>query len=114
MDGRFQFHDTAEPDFYGELRQACWNILHENPGTECGDWISMLMEQYPLEVVDALGNNPLEVFSELEYWWESMEYHDEVTGECHTFREWAEYFATERSVELFDKLSEARSEIKLF
>lgn len=23
--------DEDEPDFYGELKQAGWNILHENP-----------------------------------------------------------------------------------
>lgn len=30
----------------------------------------------------------------------------------HTFREWAEYFATERSVELYDLLVEAKRKIK--
>ena len=42
-------------DFYAELKEAAWNILHENPGTDFGDWQMMLIEQYPTEVVDALG-----------------------------------------------------------
>ena len=96
------------PDFYADLKEAAWNILHENPGTEFGDWQMMLIEQYPTEVVDALGTNPPEVFAELSDWWDCMDYDDGVMEIPHTFREWAEYFATERSVELYDLLVEAK------
>lgn len=96
------------PDFYADLKEAAWNILHENPGTDFGDWQMMLIEQYPTEVVDALGTNPPEVFAELSYWWDCMDYDDGVLEIPHTFREWAEYFATERSVELYDLLVEAK------
>ena len=95
-------------DFYAELKEAAWNILHENPGTDFGDWQMMLIEQYPTEVVDALGTNPPEVFAELSDWWDCMDYEDGVLEIPHTFREWAEYFATERSVELYDLLVEAK------
>lgn len=95
-------------DFYAELKEAAWNILHENPGTDFGDWQMMLIEQYPTEVVDALGTNPPEVFAELSDWWDCMDYDDGVLEIPHTFREWAEYFATERSVELYDRLVEAK------
>ena len=95
-------------DFYAELKEAAWNILHENPGTDFGDWQMMLIEQYPTEVVDALGTNPPEVFAELSDWWVCMDYDDGVLEIPHTFREWAEYFATERSVELYDLLVEAK------
>lgn len=96
------------PDFYADLKEAAWNILHENPGTDFGDWQMMLIEQYPTEVVDALGTNPPEVFAELSDWWNCMDYDDGVLEIPHTFREWAEYFATERSVELYDLLVEAK------
>ena len=96
------------PDFYADLKEAAWNILHENPGTDFGDWQMMLIEQYPTEVVDALGTNPPEVFAELSDWWDCMDYDDGVLEIPHTFREWAEYFATERSVELYDILVEAK------
>lgn len=99
-------------DFYAELKEAAWNILHENPGTDFGDWQMMLIEQYPTEVVDALGTNPPEVFAELSDWWDCMDYDDGVLEIPHTFREWAEYFATERSVELYDLLVEAKREIR--
>lgn len=95
-------------DFYAELKEAAWNILHENPGTDFGDWQMMLIEQYPTEVVDALGTNPPEVFAELSDWWDCMDYDDGVLEIPHTFREWAEYFATERSVELYDLLVDAK------
>lgn len=99
-------------DFNAELKEAAWNILHENPGTDFGDWQDLLIEQYPTEVVDALGTNPLEVFAGLSDWWDSMGYDDGITDLCYTFRDWAEYFVTERSVELYDLLVEAKREIK--
>lgn len=99
------------PSFFDELKEAAWYILHENPGTDCGDWISMLIEQYPTEVVDALGANPIEVEAQLCDMWDCKDWEDEETGECHTFKEWAEYFATDRSVELYDMLVETKREI---
>lgn len=103
-----QEEEEEAPDFYADLKEAAWNILHENPGTDFGDWQMMLIEQYPTEVVDALGTNPPEVFAELSDWWDCMDYDDGVMEIPHTFREWAEYFATERSVELYDLLVETK------
>lgn len=101
-----------EPDFYAELKDAAWDVLHDNPGLEYGDWIDILINQYPTEVVDALGTNPHEVFAELEDMWGTMDYEDNRTGECHSFHDWAEYFASDRSVELYDLLVEAKREIR--
>lgn len=101
------------PDFFQELKEAAWNVLHENPGCEYGDWVNILVEQYPAEIVDALGANPPEVFAALSDLWDCDDYTDEDTDECHTFAEWSEYFATERSVELYDALAEARLKIRL-
>ena len=70
--------EEETPDFYADLKEAAWNILHENPGTDFGDWQMMLIEQYPTEVVDALGTNPPEVFAELSDWWDCMDYDDGV------------------------------------
>ena len=95
-----------------ELKECAWNILHENPGTEFGDWQSMLLEQFPLELVDALGTNPEDIFSQLADWWSSMDYEDEATGMCERFCDWAEYFSTGRSVELYDMFAEAQGKIR--
>lgn len=103
---------SDEVDFYAELKEAAWNILHENPSTDFGSWQEMLVEQYPTEVVDALGANPPEVFAELSDWWDCMDYDDGILEIPYTFRDWAEYFATERSVELYDLLVEAKHEIQ--
>ena len=58
-DFKFWNGGCTEDEFYAELKDAAWNILHENPGTDFGDWQIMLIEQYPTEVVDALGTNLL-------------------------------------------------------
>ena len=103
--------DEEEPDFYGELKKCAWNILYENPGTEFGDWMNMLIEQYPTEVMDAIGSHSAEAYASLTDMWDTEDYEDADTGECHTFKDWAEYFATDCSVELYDLLAEARRNI---
>lgn len=111
-DFKFWNTDCTEDEFNAELKEAAWNILHENPGTDFGDWQDMLIEQYPTEVVDALGTNPPEVYAQLSDWWETMDYDDGVLETSCSFRDWAEYFATERSVELYDLLVEEKREIR--
>ena len=104
--------DEDEPDFFAVLKDAAWNVLHENPGFGYDEWVQTLMEEYPAEVVDALGPNPEEAYHGLSDLWDSGEYEDEVTGENHKFKEWADYFATEHSIELYDILADSKSEIK--
>lgn len=101
------------PDLYDDLKMAAWNILHENPGIDFGDWQTTLIEQYPTEVVDAIGSHPAEVYATLSDMWDCDDYEDTDTGECHSYAEWAEIFATDRSVQLYDSLAEARREISL-
>ncbi|MCH5225031.1 MAG: hypothetical protein J1D77_03485 [Muribaculaceae bacterium] len=90
-----------------ELREACWNVLHDNPGLDRQDWIDILVAQYPSEIVDALGADPSDVMHQLSDWWEMEEYEDRVTGIRCNFSEWSEYFINGNSVELFDRLEEA-------
>ncbi len=99
------------PDLYEDLKEGAWNILHENPGIDFGDWQVMLIEHYPTEVVDAIGSHPAEVYATLTDMWDCDEYEDTDTEECHTFAEWAEIFATDWSVRLYDSLAEAKREI---
>lgn len=104
--------EEEEPDFYAELKQCAWNVLHENPGYGFDEWVQTLIEQYPSEVVDAIGSHPAETYASLADMWDTGDYEDEATGECHAFKDWAEYFATDRSIELYGLLAEARREIK--
>lgn len=85
--------NEEEPDFYAELKEAAWNVLHENPGIDFGEWSQSLIEQYPTEVVDALGATP-DVYASLADMWDSDDFTDEDTGECHTFGRWSEYFGS--------------------
>ena len=104
--------DEEEPDFYGDLKEAAWNVLRENPGYGFDEWVQTLMEQYPAEVVDAIGSHPAETYASLSDMWDSEDYEDTETGECHTFKDWAEYFATDRSVGLYTLFAEAKGEIR--
>lgn len=90
---RTEYFVESTSDFVGELQEAAWAVLKGNPGTDMAEWIELLFEQYPAEVIDALGT-------------------DKKTGMTETYRDWAAYFATERSVKLYEMLSDARLEIK--
>lgn len=104
-----QWHDgDVASDFFGELKDAAWNVLHENPGFGFDEWVQVLLEQYPAEVIDGIGGHPAETYASLADMWDSEDYEDMLTGECHSFKDWAEYFATDKSVELFDMLAESR------
>lgn len=65
-----------------ELKAAAFEYLLLNPGSEFGDWKQGLISDYPTEVVDALGNNPEEVYADLADLWES-DYADPKTGIEH-------------------------------
>ena len=83
-----------------ELRDAAFEVLLLNPGCEQSDWAKILVEQYGTEVVDALGNNPMEVLAELEDLWETP-YLDENSGLERTYETWAKAFANEDAVQLY-------------
>lgn len=111
----YKFRNMADGDpnyCLDALKEAAWDILRENPGSDFGDWQRSLIEQFPAETVDALGADPEEVHAALADWWECMDYEDPSTGMCERYRDWAEYFASDRSVELYDRLTEAQGEIR--
>lgn len=103
--------EEEESDFEMELIESGWNIVRENPGIECQDWINELLRIYPLEVVDALGNNPPEVFHTLADWWEYKEYTDPTTGEWNTLQGWSEFYANDVEC-LQERLKVANRRIK--
>lgn len=89
-----------------ELKAAAFEYLLLNPGSEFGDWQQGLIEEYPTEVVDALGNNPGKVHADLADLWES-DYEDPKTGVTQKFSEWAMSFANEYSVGIYYFLVDA-------
>lgn len=109
---------TNEKEFDGfccdspaELKEAAFEYLLLNPGTEFGDWQQGLISDYPAEVVDALGSSPAEVYAGLADLWE-RDYADPRTGIEQKFSEWAESFATEPAVGIYYFLVDACADLK--
>lgn len=109
----------ATPDYDAVLVEAGWKIIHENPGIEVEEWISELIRQCPMAVVDVLGNNPMEVFDTLRDWWDYKEYTDPDTGDWNTLAGWSECYATDpeylqlRLDKANDRIRELETELKL-
>lgn len=89
-----------------ELKEVAFEYLLLNPGSEFGDWRQGLIEQYPAEVVDALGTDPEEAYAGIADLWES-DYRDRKTGLEQKFSEWAMAFANEYSVGIYYFLVDA-------
>lgn len=111
MNGEYPFNGTAPLN--DELRAAAFEYLLLNPGSEFGDWQQGLIQEYPTEVVDALGNNPNEVYSDLADLWES-DYMDPKTGIEQKFSGWAESFCNESAVGIYYYLVDACAELQKF
>ncbi|EJX00305.1 hypothetical protein EVA_11598 [gut metagenome] len=89
-----------------ELKAAAFQTLLLHPGTtECQDWIDILLEECGIEVVDAFGNDPGNVYASLFNLWEES-YCDPATGIENSFHEWASVFATNHSLDSYYKLVE--------
>lgn len=89
-----------------KLKRAAFEVLRDNDGCECQDWINALIGEYGEIVVDAIGEDPYDVNSLLSDYWDSMDYEDPDTGICFTYRDWAEYFINWEHREVYDKLVE--------
>jgi len=105
------FENEVEDNSMDELKAAAFEYLLLNPGSEFGDWQQGMIEQYPTEVVDALGSNPEEVYADLADLWET-DYTDPNTGMEQKLSEWAMSFANEYSVGVYYFLVDACTELK--
>lgn len=109
MNGELPYNETDT--LMDELKAAAFEYLLLNPGSDFGDWQQGLIEQYPTEVVDALGTNPPEVFADLADLWET-DYTDPKTGMEQKLSEWAMSFANEYSVSVYYFLVDACKKIE--
>lgn len=105
---------NEQDDTLEELKAAAFEVLLLHPGCTYNEWATILTEQYSTELIDAFGTDPKKIASSIADMWDSEKYEDENTGDRHTYKEWAEYFATECSVELYGKLAEAKAKTKRF
>lgn len=90
-----------------ELKDAAFEVLLLNPGSDQGDWAQELVANYPTEVVDALGVSPESVYASLADMW-SEDYYDTASDLEKSFSEWADAFCNEEAVSLYYALVEAR------
>ena len=102
MNGEFPYCET-DP-FMGALKRAAFEAIYKDGCDDCGDWIDTLINCYSEEVVDALGNNPPEVFAALTDIWERTDYEDPRTGFSMTYQKWAALFAVEYGLEVYEEL----------
>lgn len=109
MNEQNTYNDTATS--IDELKEAAFEYLLTNPGSEFGDWQQGLISDYPTEVVDALGTDPEEVYAALADLWES-DYCDPKTGIEQKFSEWAMSFANEYAVGIYYFLVDACADLK--
>lgn len=103
------FHYPYNSGMLAELKEAAFEYLLTNPGTEFPDFQHDLVANYPTEVTDAYGDDPEEVYARLSDLWET-EYHDPKTGIEQTFSEWALTFANDYAVGIYYYLIEAMAD----
>lgn len=56
-------------EFTQELKAIACNVLLDNPGISFEDWSEILFDQFPAEVVDALGSDEDKIKQTLRQWW---------------------------------------------
>lgn len=78
-------------EFTDNLKEAAWQVVKENPGIDCSEWIRTLIRQFPTEVVDALGTDPEDVHHILTDWWDSEDY-TTPDGINETYQGFSEYY----------------------
>lgn len=94
------FSSENRCDCMGELKAAAFEYLLLNPGSEFGDWQQGLIEEYPTEVIDALGDDPSDVYAAIADLWESN-YLDPKTNIEQCYSEWSMSFANEYAVGIY-------------
>lgn len=102
MNGEFPYCET-DP-FMDALKRVAFEAIYKDGCDDCGGWIDTLINCYSGEVVDALGNNPPEVFAALTDLWKNTDYEDPRTGFSMTYQKWAALFAVEYGLEVYEEL----------
>lgn len=105
MNGEFPYTYNHSPELEA-LKEAAFSVLHDHEGCDRQDWIEWIIADHSEELTDAIGNDPYDVYPQLEDYWDSMDYEDPVTGLSFTYRDWAEYFANWEHRKVYDRLNE--------
>ena len=95
--------NDSKTEALAQLKDLAFETLLNHPGCDYVDWQNLLVEECAGELIEAYGSNPFEVLEELSKLWETP-YHDRRSNLEYRFREWAEAFATEMSVQMYRDL----------
>lgn len=88
-------------ELMNELRHAAFEVLLLHPGTTRDTWVQTLMEQYAMEVTDALGTDEETTRERLNKMW--GEDYTDTAGETRSYADWAALLATENDVSNYYK-----------
>lgn len=88
-------------DFLDELRNAAFEVLLLHPATTRETWVQLLMEQYAMEVTDALGTDEETTRERLNKMW--GEDYTDTAGETRSYADWAALLATENDINNYYK-----------
>lgn len=90
-----------EEELLNELRNAAFEVLLLHPATTRETWVQTLIEQYPAEVIDALGTDTKQTRERLNKMW--CEDYTDTAGNTRSYAEWAALFATESDISNYYK-----------
>ena len=82
--------------FLNELHHAAFEVLLLRPATTRETWVQTLMEQYAMEVTDALGTDEEQTRERLKNMW--CEDYTDTAGVTRSYAEWAALFATDAAI----------------
>lgn len=88
-------------DIFEELRYAAFEVLLLHPASTRETWVQTLMEQYPTEVIDALGTDTETTRKRLNKMWHDT--YTDTAGVTRSYAEWAALFATEEAISNYYK-----------
>ena len=88
-------------EFLLELHHAAFEVLLLHPATTRDTWVQTLMEQYAMEVTDALGTDEETTRERLKKMW--GEGYTDKAGVTRSYAEWAALFATEEDISNYYK-----------
>ena len=85
-----------EEELINELHHAAFEVLLLHPGTTRDTWVQTLMEQYAMEVTDALGTDTETTRERLNKMW--GEDYTDTAGVTRSYAEWAALLATDAAI----------------
>ena len=88
-------------ELLNELHHAAFEVLLLHPATTRDTWVQLLMEQYAMEVADALGTDEENARERLIKMWGDT--YTDTAGKTRSYADWAALLATEEDISNYYK-----------